>query len=182
VSIIKKSLLFLLITCACAYSQNTSPEDLYKKGDYEKAANVYLERINSNPYDYASYYNYANCIYRLGNTPEAMAYYMKAFSMNPRNSDIFFNLNYVSRQAGSPLFPDDVPVFVYRIYFLLSMNEIKAFLNIFSGFSVYQLQFYCLENRLIFSKPCHIQVYSSASSWRYFSFLEQIAHFIPRRL
>lgn len=129
-SLIKKSLLFLLISSACAYSQNTNPEDLYKKGDYENAAQIYLGKINSNPHDYASYYNYANCMYRIGNIPEALAYYMKAFSINPRNSNIFFNLSYVSKQAGSPLFPDDVPTFVYRLYFLLSINEIKALLNV----------------------------------------------------
>ncbi|GAB4030429.1 MAG: hypothetical protein Fur0012_06310 [Elusimicrobiota bacterium] len=107
-----------------------NPQELYKKGDFESAAKIYLERTESNPYDYAAFYNYANCMYRLGDNSRALAYYMKAFTLNPRNSDLFYNLNYLSRQTGAGLFPEDIPSFIYRIYFFLSMNEIRALLNI----------------------------------------------------
>ncbi len=125
----KKILLpvFLLFSALAAPALSADPgEDAYKKGDYKTAAEFYASKFQSGPYDYAAAYNYANCLYRLGDNAGALAYYMKAFNINPRNSHIFYNLNYLSIQTGAGLFPQDVPAFVYRIYFLLSMAEIKA--------------------------------------------------------
>lgn len=131
-------------------------EDAYRKGDYKSAAKFYNSKIQNDPYDYASIYNYANCLYRLGDNAAALAYYMKAFNINPRHSDIFYNLNYLSIQTGAGIFPQDIPVFIYRIYFFLSMEEIMAICYVGFWFFCIFCSLFLLGKKTELSKPAAI--------------------------
>lgn len=151
ISILFSFFIFLVSSAFCSQG-----EELYKRGDFKSAADFYYAQTLENPYDYSAFYNYANCLYRLKDKAGALAYYMKAFEINPRNSDLFYNLNFLSVQTQAGLFPQDIPSFVYRTYFFLSLNEIKAaaFLSFWS-FCLFS-SFFFLEKAKNLSKTASV--------------------------
>lgn len=112
------------------FSQETDPAKLYQQNNYSKALENYIimiEKDSLNPY---LHYNIANCYYKLGETQRALAYYIKAFIINPRIKNNISNLKKISKETDNELFSDEIPDILYRIYYLLSESEIITILHI----------------------------------------------------
>ncbi len=119
----KKISLLCLLLGASVCAGAVEPAKLYKKGDFEGALAEYRKMSEQNPY---VLYNTANCYYKLGKRGLATLYYLKAFKILPRNSDIRQNLSFVLMQTGQSLVPKDMPQIVHIVYFFFSIYEIKA--------------------------------------------------------
>ena len=70
----------------------------YEKGDYQTAANLYEEVLNSGIQSGMILYNLGNCCTRLGQIGKALLFYRRAERLIPRDSDLKFNLGYVLDQ------------------------------------------------------------------------------------
>ncbi|MBI1807845.1 MAG: tetratricopeptide repeat protein [Ignavibacteria bacterium] len=65
---------------------------LYRNGDYQKAAAMY-EQIVKNGYEsYALYYNLGNTYFKLKNIPAAILQYERARRLAPHDEDVLYNL------------------------------------------------------------------------------------------
>ncbi len=70
------------------YQANT----LYEKGEYETAAELYRQIIESGMENWQVYYNLGNASFRLNRIGEAVLNYERALKLNPENDDIRYNL------------------------------------------------------------------------------------------
>ena len=68
--------------------------DYYTNGDYEAAADGYLEIINSGFESAELYFNIGNSFYKLNNIPESNFYFEKALALSPNDTDIITNLSF----------------------------------------------------------------------------------------
>ncbi len=101
----------------------------YKNSNFEKAIELYKkEDFNKNPY---LLYNIANCYYKIGNKTYAFYYYLKAFTIIPRNKNIKENMIKVSSELNQTLFSEDIPQIIYSIYYFLSEKEILTLFEFF---------------------------------------------------
>jgi len=82
--------------------------ELYKKGDYTQALNIYQSLLKQEPYNPYILYNIGNCLYKIGDNTQALAYFMKAFKILPRNKDIKYNMEFLAKQTGQNLFSSDI--------------------------------------------------------------------------
>lgn len=74
---------------APAASGTTIARALYDQGKFQDALENMLSTGLSSADDY---YNTGNCFFKLGKLGQALAYYEKARSLDPRNDDIAYNL------------------------------------------------------------------------------------------
>ncbi|MFW5866510.1 MAG: tetratricopeptide repeat protein [Armatimonadota bacterium] len=113
----------ILLTCALlgacvacgAYAQSgqDSPDllaganALYREGQFELAAERYLEALMTGLDGPRVHYNLANALHRSGEAGAAIAHYQAALTMAPRNEDIRANLSraLAERPAGRPAPP-----------------------------------------------------------------------------
>lgn len=70
-------------------------ENFYDKGKYQEAASLYEELIKDNKVSGAVYYNLGNSYFRLGEKGKAMAAYLAAREISPRDPDLKHNLSFV---------------------------------------------------------------------------------------
>src|SRR4051812_31417158 len=66
--------------------------EAYHQQKFSDAKNKYEELVDSGLTNGNLYYNLANCYVKLNNNGLAMAYYLKAKELNPRDADIDSNL------------------------------------------------------------------------------------------
>ena len=66
----------------------------YQNGDYAKAGQLYERLIEKDPAGAVFYYDLGNACTRLGKLSQAILNYEKALLLDPRNSDIRYNLRY----------------------------------------------------------------------------------------
>lgn len=123
-----KVILYLIILSLL--SQESDPTKLYQQSNYSKALEVYLTLLEKDPLNPYLHYNIGNCHYKLGNKEMATASYLKAFIINPRMQKNVENLKKVSKETQTVLFADDIPSILYRVYFLLSDDEIKTTIHL----------------------------------------------------
>ncbi|MCM2267210.1 MAG: tetratricopeptide repeat protein [Elusimicrobiales bacterium] len=124
----KLLLLLLLAAPAAAYDRSELAEfnDLYKSGRYEEALEGYRGVIAQAPANPRAYYNAGNALFRLNRPGPAVWNYAKAFTLDPRSSDIRANLDFALRQTGQRLVPETVPAALHYVYYLLSDGEARA--------------------------------------------------------
>lgn len=113
-------------------SQIIEPSKLYKEGNYSQALEIYISMIKKDPYNAYLYYNAGNCYYKMQNKHLALAYYLKAFTINPRLEKNLSNLKKLSQETENEIYLQDIPDIFYKVYYLLSENEIKTLLHISS--------------------------------------------------
>lgn len=82
--------------CSAAESLESFKEanTAYRTGDYAKAVGLYESLIQQNLRPWVFYYNLGNAQVKLGNLSGGILNYEKALRLDPRNSDIRYNLNY----------------------------------------------------------------------------------------
>ena len=97
--------------------------ELYKKGQYEKAAKAYEEILQMGYASADLYYNLGNAYYKLGEYPKAILNYERALRLRPRDEDIQFNLK-MARLTVVDKIPE-LPELFYVRYF-------RSFRDLFS--------------------------------------------------
>ena len=128
------------MTCLTGYAENDTEStskpggttDLierathaYDRGRVEEASAVYQRLIERHGTTPNLLYNLANCQFRLGEPGQAIVLYERARRLNPRDSDIRENLNFVRGQIGvPPVLPGGTPLaLAYRIREYLRPDE-----------------------------------------------------------
>jgi tetratricopeptide (TPR) repeat protein len=102
-------------TPAPAVLINSSSQALtaYDNGEFRRTAEYYYNQLEQQEPDPALLYNLGNCFSRLEDYPRAAVCYERALLLDPSNSDIIENLNYVKRklflpQLGMPSNPTEL--------------------------------------------------------------------------
>jgi len=123
-------LIFLFVLSTNSYTNEfTDASTFYKNGEYKKALEIYMKyEKNNNPY---ILYNIGNCYYKINDTSKALAYYIKAFNLNPRISGLKENMIRTALENGEELFSQDIPQVLYFIFYSLSKYEIITIFEIF---------------------------------------------------
>ena len=98
----KKSIFLLLIFSTFAFAQTADSlfadaNELYKKGDYTEAIELYKKVEEFQVHSDDLYYNLGNSYYKLNKVASSIYYYEKALKLNPANSDVITNLAFAKR-------------------------------------------------------------------------------------
>lgn len=78
------------------------PLACYDTGHFQAAEKYYQEKLNRKRPDPAILYNLGNCFFQQGNFPKALVCYERAKRLDPSDSDIIENLNYIRRKLLLP--------------------------------------------------------------------------------
>lgn len=76
-----------------------SAKSFYDKGEFEKAAEIYLSIAKSEGTSASLYFNLANCYAQKGDLGSAVLYYSRASKLDPSNKEIKNNLNYFTSKV-----------------------------------------------------------------------------------
>jgi tetratricopeptide (TPR) repeat protein len=99
---------------------------LYDLGDFQAAADWYLQASLAEPRNAALHYDLGNSLFKSGKTGRAIASYERAFAIRPRDADIRQNLDYALRRAGEELMPAGVPPLLFLAFHLFSERELAG--------------------------------------------------------
>ena len=83
-------------------ASSSDPLDAYYNGDFAKAAQYYKDRLNLKRPDPVVLYNLGDCLYQLGELPQALVCFERALRLSPRDSDVRENLNHIRRKLALP--------------------------------------------------------------------------------
>ena len=105
-----KSALLLLLVLVCARnlfatdiaSDFLAANELYAKGKFSDAANLYEKILQTGGQSPALLFNDANAEFKAGNLGKAIAAYRRAELLAPRDSEIRANLGFVRNQVQGP--------------------------------------------------------------------------------
>src|SRR5438132_10441639 len=106
-----EKLIFLLMVLAWPAFADSSQElfktgnALYAEGKFSEAAKSYQAAADQGLKNWALQYNLGNAYYRAGQLGKAVLHYERAFRLNSGQSDVLYNLNLATTQAGDPEFP-----------------------------------------------------------------------------
>ena len=113
--------------CGIIFSQTEnevsfkSGVELYNKGDYNEAINLFVKIINNGEHSDELYFNLGNSYYKLNDIPNSIYYFEKALKLNPNDKDILNNLTY-----SQNMLIDKID--------LLPSNQLSDFFNYTSDF------------------------------------------------
>jgi len=124
---------------------------MYMEGKFSDSINLYARLIESQPDNPYLRYNIANAYFKSNQPGRAIASYLRAFRLLPRDSDIRSNLDFALKLSGENLVPAGIPAAMHYIYYFLSANEIEGLSWIFLW---------------IFSLTCSIYLFRPL--WRFF--------------
>ncbi|MCL9805926.1 tetratricopeptide repeat protein [Flavobacterium amniphilum] len=133
--------------------------ELYQKGNYEQAASVYQNILDSGHESAEVYFNLGNCFYKLRQTAPAIYNFEKALQLEPNDCEILNNLGFaqkmtidhieeVPKLGFSKLFSDSTSLFHYDTWAWLSV--VFAFMALL-GFSGYYFSNTTTLKRVFFS-------------------------------
>ena len=103
-------------------------ESFYREGKYAQALSTYEQALKNAPNDPFLYYNIGNCYFKMGSKGLAVAYYYRAFRLNPTHSDIRHNLSLALASGGDSLVPTGMPEALHRALYALPLAELKGVL------------------------------------------------------
>lgn len=100
-------LIFFVYTLG--FSQNQQLFDkatsLYNDGEYEKAAESYLEILGNGEHSAELYFNLGNTYYKLDSIAPSIYYYEKALLLKPKDRDVLNNLAYARNMTLDAIEP-----------------------------------------------------------------------------
>lgn len=113
----KKIFFLLVLISSFAFSQSsealfTAGNDFYKKGEIEKAIEVYRKIESQAVISSELYYNLGNCYYKLNNVGATIYNYEKALQLDPLNEDAANNLVFAKRLTIDRI--EEVPKSVFQ--------------------------------------------------------------------
>ena len=79
-----------------------NPLTAYDTGNFKAAEKVYQSKLNPKNPDPSVLYNLGNCYFQQGDFPEALVCFERARRLDPSDSDIIENLNYIRRKLILP--------------------------------------------------------------------------------
>ncbi len=106
----KKLVLSLILVTGLGFAQEAKfqfdeANQLYRKGEYAKAAGMY-EQVLKNGYENASiYYNLGNAYFKLGNVAASILNYERAKRLSPEDEDINYNLRLANLKVVDKIEP-----------------------------------------------------------------------------
>jgi tetratricopeptide (TPR) repeat protein len=127
-----KALLLLLLLPWTAHAQPAGDaRALYQSGKYADAAKLFSEEVQRRPDDAAAQFNLGNALYRSQMLGPAVAAYIRAWELDPRDEDIRFNLDFTLRKAGEGLYPEETPLPMFLAFHALTTREAEGLQWIF---------------------------------------------------
>jgi len=90
---------------------------------------VYRELLKSHPEEPSLHYNLGNAYFRQpdpGSLGRAVASYLRAFALDPRDVDIRHNLKLALNNAGEDWAPSGTPPALFMLFHILSRTELAA--------------------------------------------------------
>ena len=140
----KTRIILLLLGCInvlLAFGNNEhfqQANDLYTKGEYKAAAEMYQKLVDNNYESAALYFNLGNSYYKQNAVAEAILYYEKAKKLAPHDNDIQFNLDMANLQITDKIEP--IPTFFLTSFWInllqLSNMDGWAWITVISLFTV----------------------------------------------
>ena len=125
-------LLLGLGLCAAAVSAQTAP-DLwtqanadYQAGRFDDALKNYEQLRAAGRETPELEYDLGNACYRTDRLGEALAHWIRAWRMAPRDSDVRYNLSLASARSGEPFFPGPPLRWAEGLYDALNLNELAV--------------------------------------------------------
>ncbi|MBI3298327.1 MAG: tetratricopeptide repeat protein [Elusimicrobia bacterium] len=103
---------------------------LYEASRFAEAASAYERLLAQSPHSAVLHYNLGNARFRQGapgSFGKAIASYLRAFRLDPRDADVRTNLDFSLRRAGDELVPAGMPPALFAVYNVLSASELAAF-------------------------------------------------------
>ena len=100
-------IMFLVFGCNFLFAQNDleninnifkNANDLYNKGSYIEANNLYLNLISSNVVSKDLYYNLASSYYEINSNGYAVLWYERALNIEPFDKEIKNNINKITER------------------------------------------------------------------------------------
>ncbi|ACC98671.1 TPR repeat-containing protein [Elusimicrobium minutum Pei191] len=119
-------LLFLAPLFVFADIQIQKADEYYNKGRFDLALKEYKSALNGRQNNAYLYYNIGNSYFKLGSLGRALAYYDKAFELNPRDSFIRQNFSFALERSGQSLVPPGLPEVLHKVFFFLSKSELRG--------------------------------------------------------
>ena len=128
-----------------AYQAFIEANSAYSISNYNKAVQLYKKAIGLKFCSGAVYYNLGNAYYREGKLGYAIASYLKAQRLMPRNVDIASNLKTARSQTENKILPKEINPALKQflfLYFKLSLDELLwisavLFACIFAALSIF---------------------------------------------
>jgi len=156
----KKILFILLLTTQFFFAQNgfERGNDLYQRGNYEKAISEYESILATKQHSSELYFNLGNCYYKLNKVAPAIYNYEKALVLSPDDAEIKNNLKFaqkmtidevkeVPKVGFSKIVHDLTSVFHYNTWAWISIAFSTLFLLFFIGYYFSQI---ALSKRIFF--------------------------------
>ena len=101
-----------------SYTIFVQANQLYKSTNYSKAISLYNKAASHGFTPGGLYYNLGNAYYRNGNLGKAIASYLRARQLLPRNGDVIENLNIARSQTTDKVIPEEPPAALRQFLFL----------------------------------------------------------------
>ncbi len=92
-------ILLLSVSFSFAQSGFEKGNELYRKGNYAEAANLYEDVLKTKKHSAELYFNLGNCYYKLHKVAPAIYNYEKALLLSPNDSEIKNNLKFAQKAA-----------------------------------------------------------------------------------
>jgi tetratricopeptide (TPR) repeat protein len=106
---IRAATVLLFFVYTLGFSQNQQVFDkataLYNEGEYEKAAESYMEILGSGEHSAELYFNLGNTYYKLDSIAPSIYYYEKALLLKPKDRDVLNNLAYARNMTLDAIEP-----------------------------------------------------------------------------
>jgi hypothetical protein len=123
----KGFLLLLLAVPAFAEGDWNDANELYRKGKYAPAAEIFGALSRAAPDNPYLHYNLANAYFKEGSPASlgrANLEYWRAYVLLPRDADVRFNLDFALKRSGGSLVPGGVPPSLHYLFYALSEGEL----------------------------------------------------------
>src|SRR6185295_12087768 len=103
-----------------------SANAFYEKGEFAQALPVYEKLVQANPNEAAYHYDLGNAYVKTNQVGKAVASYLRAFRLSPRDGDIRYNLTFLLARSGDELIPPGIPYSVFLLAYSLSGEELSG--------------------------------------------------------
>ena len=99
----------------------------YDAGRFARAEEIFGSLLSSGSRPSAALeYDLGNSLYREGRLGPAVAAYLRAYRILPRDPDIVYNLAFTLQKAGETLVPEGVPSPIFHAFHFMSLQEIAG--------------------------------------------------------
>ena len=150
-------ILLILLVPAGAFAQDSlqvKADQHYAAGEYDQAAELYQEILNSNKESAEIYYNLGNACYKSGKYTQAIINYERAKLLAPNDEDIQFNLDLANQHVVDAI--DALP----KLFFIRWWNHLSNKLSADGWAKISVISFLIvliLAGFFFFSRPAGIK-------------------------